>query len=54
MEWFSDNWPALLAIAGLVIALAEAVVRLTPTPEDDKVVSKIRRVYEKLTGRSNV
>jgi len=51
MDWLTANWPGVVVAVGAAIALAEAITRLTPTPKDDKFVSKVRRVYERLTGK---
>ena len=51
MDWITSNWPEIVVAIGAAVALAEAITRLTPTPEDDKIVSKVRRAYERLTGK---
>lgn len=40
--------PGILEISTLIVALAAAIAALTPTPKDDGVVKKIRKVVDYL------
>ena len=55
MEWLSKffayivaNWYGILLAAGTVITALEAIVRLTPTKNDDGFVQRIANVYNKI------
>lgn len=49
MEWVQNNWKALLAVIGAAVALATAVVKLTPTQKDDNALSKVIKVLSALS-----
>lgn len=40
----------IMAIIGIVLTLANMIARLTPTQEDDKVVEKVRKVFEQISN----
>lgn len=44
MEWLSAHYKDILAIFGAAVALASAIVKLTPTQKDDNVLSRIIKV----------
>ena len=44
------NIPQVLGVLLAVHAVALAIVNLTPTPKDDKIVAKFYRVLEILAG----
>jgi len=46
MEKFIGLVPDILLIASMVCTLAGAVAALTPTPTDDGVVKKVRKVVD--------
>ena len=49
MEWIQNNGKDLLAVIGAAVALATAVVKLTPTQKDDNALSKIIKVLSGLS-----
>lgn len=49
MEWIQNNWKDILAVIGAAVALATAVVKLTPTPKDDHILSKVIKVLSALS-----
>lgn len=49
INWCSENWRDILAVLGGAVALATAVVKLTPTPKDDAVLAKIISVLAALS-----
>lgn len=49
INWCSENWQNVLAVLGGAVALATAVVKLTPTPKDDAVLAKIISVLAALS-----
>lgn len=40
-EWFQLHWDDILAVLGAAYTLALLIVKLTPTPKDDRAVDKI-------------
>lgn len=48
MAWFIAHWGTLLEIANAVGILATLVTGLTPSPKDDSVVSKGRKLLGRL------
>lgn len=40
-EWIISNWPAIVVALLALVGLASAITKLTPTPKDDKIVSRI-------------
>ena len=49
MEWIQNNGKDLLAVIGAAVALATAVVKLTPTQKDDNALSKVIKVLSALS-----
>lgn len=47
--FFQNNWDSILAIITSVIALATAIVKITPTQKDDTILQKIIDIFEKLS-----
>lgn len=43
-----DLWPAWLSAVTAVIAAASAVAALTPTPRDDRILSRLARFVDLL------
>jgi len=41
MDWIIDNWTEILVVLGALGTVATIVCKLTPSPEDDKIVAKI-------------
>lgn len=41
MTWILDNLETIFAIWGAIVALCTAIVKLTPTDKDNRVVEKI-------------
>lgn len=48
MQYFQENWEAILAIVTGIIATASAVAVLTPNKTDNKVVGAIRKLVDLL------
>jgi hypothetical protein len=48
ISYLSTHGPALAAIILMALALAEAIVRLTPTTKDDTAVERIGHFIRKL------
>lgn len=48
MSWLVENWGNILTALSAVIAAAAAVTALTPTPKDDTIVRKARKVLDVL------
>lgn len=48
--WLLENYETLLLIVGGLLAVAGAVVALTPNKKDDEVVGKVRRVFDAIMG----
>ena len=46
IQYITDNWEYIAAIALGAHALASAITAMTPTPEDDKWVAKIYKLVE--------
>ena len=46
MNYITENWEYIAAIALGAHALASAITAMTPTPEDDKWVAKIYKLVE--------
>jgi hypothetical protein len=44
VEFVTANWEGIVAVAAAVLAVAAAVVKLTPSKKDDEVVDKIEDV----------
>ena len=45
-SWLSGNWPEMVAALSLLLASAEAIVRLTPTKSDDGAVERIGKILK--------
>jgi len=45
IDYLRSNWVELFAALGVFLTFATAVAKLTPSPKDDAVVSKIRTVF---------
>ena len=41
IEFIQSNWVGILEAAGLIVAGASVLVKLTPTPKDDAILAKI-------------
>jgi len=46
IETIATHIPEILQICTLVVTLAAAITALTPTPKDDGIVRKIRKVID--------
>ena len=46
IETIASNIPEILQILTLIVALAASIAALTPTPKDDGIVKKIRKVID--------
>ena len=50
LDFVKDNAVEILAIGSAVIAAATAIVTLTPTKKDDKVVGKVAKYWGKFVS----
>jgi len=48
IETIARHIPEILEVLTLVVALSAAIAALTPTPKDDGIVKKIRKVIDYL------
>ena len=50
LEWIKDpaNIAAIFVVWAALIGLAQTIVRLTPTDKDDRIISKLGTITEKL------
>lgn len=46
MNWIVENYQAAFAIFGQIVAVASAIVVLTPSTKDDEVLRKIVKFLE--------
>jgi len=46
MEWIIANWDNVLIIVSGIITTASVIVKLTPTPKDDAILSKVAKFLE--------
>ena len=46
LETIATHIPELLQICTLIVALAASIAALTPTPKDDGIVKKARKVVD--------
>ena len=44
MAWLHAHYKEILAIFGAAVALASAIVKLTPTQKDDTVLARIIKI----------
>jgi len=44
MDWIINHWKEIMAIFGTAVALASAIVKLTPTQKDDNILARIIKV----------
>ncbi|MBR4356223.1 MAG: hypothetical protein IKP96_06660 [Elusimicrobiaceae bacterium] len=49
MQWIQIHAKDILAVIGAVVTAASLIVKLTPTPADDAVLSKIIHVLSALS-----
>jgi len=45
-QWILAHVPDLIQVAALIVAAAAAIAALTPTPDDDSMVAKIKKVVD--------
>ena len=46
MTWIQEHLQDIFGIIGMVIALCAAIAALTPSPKDDAILAKVRRVID--------
>lgn len=46
LEYVVNNWTEILMIATAVVTAASGIAALTPTPVDDGVIRKLRKVLD--------
>lgn len=52
-SFITDNLGSITAVAVAALALAEVVVRLTPTPKDDVIVGKVASFLNKYLNKED-
>jgi hypothetical protein len=50
VDFITQNWADIVAIAGALHLLALAIINVTPTPKDNEVYGKFYKVIERLAG----
>jgi hypothetical protein len=53
IDWITSNWTGICATIAATVALAHAVVLLTPTKKDDEILAKIDGVLVHLGVEKN-
>ncbi len=48
MQWLMEHYLEIFAVWAGLLGVAQVIVRLTPTDKDDKILSKIGAVTQKL------
>ena len=46
IDFVTGNYLEIFAAIGMFLTFATAVAKITPTPADDKLVAKARKVFE--------
>jgi hypothetical protein len=49
MEWISENWDLISAVAGALLSVASIIVGLTDTPLDNTVLGIIQRILGRIS-----
>lgn len=49
MEWIQTNGKDILAIIGGVVSVTSIIVKLTPTPKDDRLLGRVIKVLSALS-----
>lgn len=50
VQWVKDNYAAILQALGALYTVLLIVVKLTPTPKDDELLSKVQGIILKVVG----
>lgn len=50
INWVKDNWGEILQALGALYAALLIIVKLTPTPKDDALLSKIQGIVLGVVG----
>lgn len=50
VSYIKDNGPEIIGLLFAIHAVALAIVNMTPTPKDDRIVARYYRVLEILAG----
>lgn len=53
MNWVLENWDTVVAGIAALLALATIVVELTATEEDDKVLAKVKKVWNYIVAKKD-
>jgi len=48
LAWTMNNYMEVFAILGMLVAAAEAIVRLTPTKKDDGAVERVGNILRRI------
>ena len=51
MEWLTENWILLSALAVALLGVAKVVVKFTATTKDDEIVDQIDKVFSKTSKK---
>lgn len=46
MDFIVTNWEQIVVVILAVVGAASAITKLTPTPKDDKIVAKVKKVLD--------
>ncbi len=49
MQFIIENAESIMAIIGSLVTVASAIVALTPSNKDDKLVGKIKSILQRLS-----
>lgn len=49
LQWVLDNWGAIVAALSILVSLASAITRLTPTKHDDEVVAAVQEALGRVS-----
>ena len=48
IEWITQNWALIVEVALILYAIAKMIVNLTPSDNDNQVLTKVVKFIEKL------
>lgn len=46
INWIAEHWQDILAVYGGLVALCTAIVKITPTDKDDKILNKVIKIVD--------
>jgi hypothetical protein len=48
IEWIKDNWDSIVSVVLVLYAIAEVVVKLTPSEKDNSILKKVVNVVNQI------